>query len=70
MPYSRGSSQLRDQTHSLLHLLHLQLDSLPEVPPRKHYIYIYIFESPHGFVLIVSNPNTVIVSIQPSTVHL
>ena len=41
MPSSMGSSQPMDQTHSLLHLLHLQLGSLPVVvSPRKHYIYI------------------------------
>ena len=35
MPFSRGPSQLRDQTHVSYHLLRWQVGTLPLVPPGK-----------------------------------
>ena len=35
VPFSRGSSETRYQTRSVLHLLHWRAGSLPLAPPRK-----------------------------------
>ena len=47
--YSRGSSQLRDQTH-VSSLLHWQMDSLTLAPPGKPHIQVWLLSYQYKFL--------------------